>query len=76
MLQYDMRYINMAKKQTRKEVEQFNVEKFISGRKRPVIAVIASALVAWGLGDIWAGLVAGLVVEAGISTAIWIITKK
>jgi hypothetical protein len=65
--------VDMKKKQGK---DKFDWNKVVEGRKRPVVATVTAALVAWGLGDIWAGLVAGLVIEGVLFTAIWIINKK
>lgn len=73
MIPYDYRYLegefNMKK-------PKFDWNKFLNGAKRPMIALLVALFVAWGLDNEFAGVVAGLVVERGISTATWIINKK
>lgn len=79
MLQYDMRYIKLYpedKNMAKKQIPKWDWQKFLAGAKRPLIALIAAALVAWGVGDAGAALVAGLIVERGIATATWLINKK
>jgi hypothetical protein len=50
--------------------------KFIEGVKRPAIAIVTVGLVAWGTNDVFASMVAGLLVERGLSTVIWLLNKK
>ena len=80
MLNYDRRYLDwyleknkMAKK---KIIPKFSFEKFVKGGKRPAIALVTATFVAWGVGDVFAGMIAGIVVERLLMTAVWLINKK
>lgn len=55
---------------------KFDWNKFLHGAKRPTIALLVALFVAWGLDNEFAGVVAGIVVERGISTTTWIIENK
>lgn len=74
-----MRYIHMCpeeKNMAKKKIPKWDWNKFIAGAKRPAIALIAAAFIAWGVGDATSALIAGLIVERGIATAIWLTHKK
>lgn len=75
MLPYNRWYLEGEFNMEKKQEEEFSFEKLIAGRKRPFIALAAGLFVAWGLDNELAGLFAGLVVEGGIMTAIWLIKK-
>jgi len=78
MLQYDMRYIKMypEEKNMAKKIPKWSWTKFIEGARRPAIALIVAFFVAWGFDNELSGLLAALIVERGIASAVWLIHKK
>lgn len=75
MIAYDRRAVVDEMKMVKKQIK-FDWNKFLNGAKRPAIALLVALLVAWGLDSELSGVLAGLIVERGISTASWMINKK
>jgi len=75
MIAYDRRYLE-KKQMAKKKIPKWSWTKFIEGARRPAIALIVAAFVAWGFDNELSGLLAALIVERGIASAVWLIHKK
>ena len=75
MIAYDRRYLE-KKQMAKKKIPKWSWTKFIEGARRPAIALIVAGFVAWGFDNELSGLLAALIVERGIASAVWLIHKK